>query len=37
VRSREAALADGGFAPLAELLRDAEQFETWSQFVLEVL
>lgn len=37
VRSREAALADGGFAPLAELLRDAEQFETWSQFVLGVL
>ena len=37
VRSREDALADGGFAPLAELLRVAEQFETWSQFVLEVL
>ena len=36
-RSREAALADAGFAPRAELLRDAEQFETWSQFVLELL
>src|SRR5204863_7963068 len=33
--SREDALADGGFAPWAELLRSAEQFETWSQFVLE--
>jgi len=36
-RSREDALADAGFAPRAELLRDAEQFETWSQFVLELL
>lgn len=36
-RSREDALAEGGFAPWAELLRDAEQFETWSQFVLEFL
>ena len=35
--SREDALADGGFAPWAELLRSAEQFETWSQFVLEHL
>ncbi len=34
-RSREDALADAGFAPWAELLRCAEQFETWSQFVLE--
>lgn len=33
--SREAALADAGFAKWTELLRDAEQFETWSQFVLE--
>jgi predicted NUDIX family phosphoesterase len=36
-RAREAALADAGFAPKAELLRFAEQFETWSQFVLEFL
>ncbi|MBN9117826.1 MAG: phosphoesterase [Planctomycetes bacterium] len=34
-RSREDALAEAGFAPWAELLREAEQFETWSQFVLE--
>jgi predicted NUDIX family phosphoesterase len=34
-RSREDALADAGFAPWTELLREAEQFETWSQFVLE--
>ncbi|MBP3954614.1 phosphoesterase [Gemmata sp. G18] len=36
-RSREDALVDSGFAPLAELLRDAEHFETWSQFALEEL
>ena len=35
--SREDALADAGFAPLAELRAQREQFETWSQFVLEVL
>jgi predicted NUDIX family phosphoesterase len=35
--SREDALADAGFAPWTELLREAEQFETWSQFVLEHL
>jgi predicted NUDIX family phosphoesterase len=35
--SREAALAEAGFAPLAELLAEANQFETWSQFVLEEL
>ena len=34
-RSREDALADAGFAPWPELLRFAEQFETWSQFVLD--
>ena len=33
-RSREDALADAGFAPLAELVQQAEQFETWSQFAL---
>jgi predicted NUDIX family phosphoesterase len=36
-KAREDALADAGFAPKAELLRGAEQFETWSQFVLEFL
>lgn len=36
-RSREDALADAGFAPWAELIREADQFETWSQFVLEYL
>lgn len=37
VHPREAALADAGFAPLAELLAAREQFETWSRFVLEAL
>lgn len=36
-RANEAALADAGFAPLSELSRAAEQFETWSQFVLDLL
>ncbi|MFM8275062.1 MAG: phosphoesterase, partial [Gemmata sp.] len=36
-KAREDALADAGFAPLAELLRAAEQYETWSQFTLEWL
>ncbi|MCI0701088.1 MAG: phosphoesterase, partial [Planctomycetia bacterium] len=36
-RSREDALADSGFAPLAELVQHADQFETWSQFVLQAL
>lgn len=35
VRSKEDALADSGFAPLEELAAQAEQFETWSQFVLK--
>jgi predicted NUDIX family phosphoesterase len=34
---REVALADAGFAPLAELVRVSNQFETWSQFVLKAL
>ena len=34
-RSREDALADAGFASLAELVQQAEQFETWSQFVFD--
>lgn len=36
-RANEVALADAGFAPLAELACDAGRFETWSQFVLELL
>jgi predicted NUDIX family phosphoesterase len=35
--SREDALADAGFASLADLVGQAEQFETWSQFVLQEL
>lgn len=34
-RSREDALADAGFAKWTELIRFADQFETWSQFVFE--
>jgi len=34
-RRREAALADEGFAPLAELRSQGEQFETWSRFLLQ--
>jgi predicted NUDIX family phosphoesterase len=35
VRSKEDALADSGFAPLGDLMAQREQFETWSQFVME--
>jgi predicted NUDIX family phosphoesterase len=35
VRRREVALTDDGFAPLIELQQAREQFETWSQFLLE--
>ena len=34
---KEAAIADAGFAPLADLLARAGEFETWSQFVLAEL
>jgi predicted NUDIX family phosphoesterase len=37
VKAREEAIADAGFAPLAELAARQAQFETWSQFVLEEL
>lgn len=37
VQRREADLLRAGFAPIAELLREKEGFETWSQFVLEEL
>lgn len=36
-RSNEDALADGGFVPLDQLSDDRGQFETWSQFVLDLL
>ena len=35
--SREDALADAGFAPLAELAAVRDEFETWSQFVFQAL
>jgi predicted NUDIX family phosphoesterase len=37
VRRREQALTRSGFARLAELREQREEFETWSQFVLDVL
>lgn len=36
-RSKEDALADAGFAPWDELVARCDEFETWSQFVFEVL
>lgn len=35
VRSRDAALAEGAFAPLELLVTQRHEFETWSQFLLE--
>jgi predicted NUDIX family phosphoesterase len=35
VRRRETALTGAGFAPLATLRRQAAEFETWSQFLLD--
>lgn len=37
VRRRETVLTRTGFAPLAELRGQREEFETWSQFVLDAL
>lgn len=37
VMPRESALADAGFSLLTELHSQREQFETWSQFVLDEL
>jgi predicted NUDIX family phosphoesterase len=37
VRRREQELTEAGFAPIAELVGRKEEFETWSQFVLEAL
>lgn len=34
---REIAIDEAGFAPLAELLRHREEFETWSRFAMEEL
>jgi predicted NUDIX family phosphoesterase len=34
---REAAIDEAGFAPVRDLLRHRDEFETWSQFVLEEL
>ena len=36
VRRRERRLTRAGFAPIAELREQREEFETWSQFVLDV-
>jgi predicted NUDIX family phosphoesterase len=35
VRHRDEALADGGFASLAQLCQLRDEFETWSQFLIE--
>lgn len=35
VWAQEAAIDEAGFLPLSDLLRHREEFETWSQFVLE--
>ncbi len=37
VTSNEAALADAGFDSIVKLGEEREQFETWSQFALEML
>ncbi len=37
VRRREKELTEAGFAPIADLCNRKEEFETWSQFVLEAL
>src|SRR5262245_49619091 len=37
VRPREAAVANAGFAPLAELLRNGGEFESWSRLAMEAL
>jgi len=37
VRRREQALTQAGFAPIAQLLAQKEEFETWSRFALEAM
>jgi predicted NUDIX family phosphoesterase len=34
VQAKEDALAEGGFAPVGQLEAIVEEFETWSQFML---
>jgi predicted NUDIX family phosphoesterase len=36
-RRREQALTKSGFAPLAELRAQRDEFEPWSQFVLDAI
>lgn len=35
VAPREAGLADSGFAPIAELVKTRDEFETWSRFCID--
>jgi predicted NUDIX family phosphoesterase len=37
VRPREESILESGFAPPAELVRDLDSFETWSQICLNHL
>lgn len=37
VQRREADIAEAGFSPIRELVRELERFESWSRFVLTVL
>jgi len=37
VRPREESMMDAGFVPIVDLLRETDQFETWSQIALEYL
>ena len=37
VQRRESALTEAGFAPIRDLWLRRDEFETWSQFVLEEL
>jgi predicted NUDIX family phosphoesterase len=37
VQPREEEILEAGFRPIGELLRDIEQFETWSQICLQAL
>lgn len=37
VQPREDEILEAGFRPISELLRDKEQFETWSQICLQAL
>src|SRR5262249_50501530 len=37
VSAKDPALADAGFAAIATILREREEFETWSQFALDAM